>query len=632
MSRPWKRRSSTVVLSSVVDGLDTGAQLLRDEPISRWRTIDHDMRRRTYTSPDWFDGFGSVQPDAVPEYASLVVDAPNAIALLAMHPNGYVRQAALQVLTDRQLDSLLPTAVLRATDWVGPIRSDAIAVLDDVRQARRHLDLLPCLGLLTEERGSYLARRDYIAELRSELLNEVETSALVGVLRSSDVRCRQAAARALVEVGKADAGFAAASTQDDPATLAIVINGLSQTFWASRGNVDQALESKFSSARSAGFFYLQRLDPDAATALAEESTTSRRATMRSLAQRHLSAQGVDVAERYRNLLATDRRMALIGLSETGNKDDVSFAIESIQSADELTRAAAVRAAARTDGRSVEPTIAAALGDESRVVAFTAGRELARLGPGRSSLDQAWRIAEAASDDHQRRAAFNVFAHAGRWDQLTGALRGISSSDDPLTTEGHRLLGNCLRSWNRSFAEPQADLAAEIRTLVPRCLGSIDIGPSELLTTSLRPYLPDAAATLTAWLDSVGRAVRDTRSLEWERQLRGIPVVEPHIGQPVVDEALLFAMTRSSNLAPVAEASAAALRANTRAGRRLFARAWRTAEMHERWQVGDCHADELRRSTGVGTTSRDDWQALTADNDHEVAEGTASIIRWLDGRG
>jgi hypothetical protein len=42
------------------------------------------MRRRTYTSPDWFAGFGSVQPDAVPEYDSLVVDAPNAIALQAL--------------------------------------------------------------------------------------------------------------------------------------------------------------------------------------------------------------------------------------------------------------------------------------------------------------------------------------------------------------------------------------------------------------------------------------------------------------------------------------------------------------------------------------------------------------------
>ena len=110
------------------------------------------------------------------------------------------------------------------------------------------------------------------------------------------------------------------------------------------------------------------------------------------------------------------------------------------------------------------------------------------------------------------------------------------------------------------------------------------------------------------------------------------MLEPHIGRPVVDDALTFAMTRSSDLAPVAEASAVALRANTPAGRRLFARAWRTAEIHERWQVGDRHADELRKSIGVGTPSRDDWQALTADNDHEVAEGTASIVRWLDGRG
>lgn len=629
MKIPWRRSSGVVALTSVVESLDVGSTLLSGTPISRWRAIDQQMRRRSITAPEWFEGFWSVQPDAVAAYADLVADPPYAIGLLAMHPDGFVRQAALAALADRQLSSLLPCAVLRATDWVGPVRHDAIALLDAVGSDGRHNELLPCLGLLTDRSGSFLARRGYIAELRSEVVAKVGAVALIGVLNTEDVRCRQAAARALVELGAADDAFAAASVQDDPATLTTIVNGLSSSFWADRGNVDRALDSKFSFARSTGFFYLQRLDQEAATTVAEANLSSRRTTMRDLAQRHLAALGVDVAARYRDLIDIDHRVALLGLSETGTADDFALVAPSLQATNELERAAAVRAASRTGGRAAEALVAQAIGDESRAVAFAAGRELARLGPSDESLAQVWEIAAHAPNAQNLRAAFNVFARTNRWRQLVVALRSIEG-DSALRAEGDRLLANCLRTWNRSFVDPRSEIAEEITALVSTCLGSIDVPTSELLATSLRPYLPDAAHDLSTWLDDVGSAVRGAQSFDWQRQLRAIPVLESHIGRRVVDDALVDAMTKSNNLAPICDAAAAVLRSASDPGRRAFARAWNWTGIHEEWQKGDCHTDALRESLGFGTSTRDDWRELAGCDDPVIAAGAASIVRWIEG--
>lgn len=631
MKVPWRRSDGLVALTSVVESLDVGSALLSSTPISRWRAIDQQMRRRSITAPDWFEGFWSVQPGAVAEYAALVADPAHAIGLLAMHPDGYVRQAALRVLNEQKLSSLLPCAVLRATDWVGPIRQDAIEILDDIRRSDRHQELLPCLGLLTETTGSILARRDYIAELRAETLTQIGVPTLIDVLRTQDVRCRQAAARSLVELGAADDAFALASIQDDPATLTAIVNGLTASFWADRTNVDRALESKFSSARSTGFFYLQRLDQDAATTVAQANLSSRRATMRNLAQRHLRSLDVDVGERYRDLINSDRRMALVGLSETGSEADLPLAVANTQSKDDLVRAAAIRAASRIGGRAAERLIAGAVGDESRAVAFTAGRELARIGASHESLAAVWDVAANAMSPHNRRAAFNVFARAGRWDQLVVALRAISSGGD-LGRSGDELLRNGLQAWNRSFVEAPRDLAVEITDLVPRCLGSIDVPTSELLATSLRPHLLDAADELSVWLDEVGSAVRGARSFDWERQVRAIPVLEQHVGQPVVDSVLLDVMTKSNNLAPICNAADAVLRSGSESGRRVFAQAWEWVRTAEEWQVGDRHADALRDSLGLGTSTISDWRALAASGEPTAASGARSIVEWIEGDG
>jgi hypothetical protein len=112
------------------------AERLGSNSPDRWPAVDDQVRQRSYVDPLGLDGWLAIRPTDVDVLCALCPDPMLAYALVRMHPNGYVREAALKRLTNAAatLEQVLPVVILRSSDWVPQIRALAICSLDRLRQ------------------------------------------------------------------------------------------------------------------------------------------------------------------------------------------------------------------------------------------------------------------------------------------------------------------------------------------------------------------------------------------------------------------------------------------------------------------------------------------------------------------
>lgn len=488
-SSPTEESASPVIaLSAIVASLDKGYALLSALDWSEWRAFDADLRARSMTAPDWIPGWWEIGASAVADYCRLSATPELSAAILTMHPSGHVREAAIRTLSRLNSSSTIPALVLRATDWVPQVRSLAIEGVDRLRGDLGPRPFQDALPLMEPPRWSVRARGTYLDELRSWVLAGSETADLVQLLTHTDVKVRQAAARALAETGSAATGLAAALEQSDAATASIVVQGLTHDDWQQLGVLDSALDSKFSRANTAALVQLQSVDPARAVELSQRAMMSRSPTTRFLAQHFLRKQGSDLRLLYQTALPSRPDVALAGLGEVGELADVDLVEPYLNATLPRARAAATTALQRLGGRAAEGRIAAMLADPSPRVARAASWALIRLGPATETIEQAWEIARSNPSPGGRTAAFRLFASAGRWTALRIACRALVSADADLRARGHELLATCLASWNRSFTSPSATERSQLESALPPATGDLDPKTLDLLLISVRPYL------------------------------------------------------------------------------------------------------------------------------------------------
>jgi hypothetical protein len=121
--------------AELVDRLAAYSERLRTLPPRRWRAVEDQVRRRSYVDPVGLEGWLGIGPKDVEGLGALCPDPLLAYALMCMHPSGYVREHALRaVVNTPTAERVLPILILRSSDWVAPVRSLAIGLLDQLRR------------------------------------------------------------------------------------------------------------------------------------------------------------------------------------------------------------------------------------------------------------------------------------------------------------------------------------------------------------------------------------------------------------------------------------------------------------------------------------------------------------------
>lgn len=490
----WRRRGqdndapAPLVLTAVSNDLARGAARLGALAWTDWRRFDAELRARTTTAPDWIAGWWGIAPDAVIPYCSAAAEPTLAAALLSMHPNGRVREAAVRQLILLGTPDCIPALILRSTDWVRQVRDAASEGLDGLRETLGPSAFLPALSLLEQPRWSVRARADSLDETRSWLLSRIETADLVTAVHWSDPKVRRAAARALVARSAAGAAVMSALDQSDPVAATIIANGMTSADWALPGALERALDSRFSQVASSALAWLQTNDPERALEASLSALMSRSTTLRFLAQHVCRMHGSDSRAVYLAAIGSQPVVALAGLGEVGDVRDADLVSTYLNASRPSERAAATTALGRLAGRSAEERLSEMLADSSPRVARSASWALIRMGATPATIERVWEMAVPLRSPGLRKAAFRLFGSGGRWTALRLACRGIGSDDADLDARCRDLLANCMRSWNQSFTSPPAGERLELDALVPRAVSHLSEADGETVMLSVKPYL------------------------------------------------------------------------------------------------------------------------------------------------
>jgi len=487
----WRRRKATSPagtrpdLARSVAALDAIEQRFAATPWWEHHRIDRVHRGRTYSVPAEFPDWHRFRPADVADLALRSSRPVVAAGLLSMHPDGYVREAAVRILAETPEPAALPFLLVRAADWVAPVRDQARAAVRArlTDPAASPADLLRTLPVLERMSADAARSNTFASETLDRLRAGLATPDLVAGLHHETHQVRRCSARALVARDDVTIEIlATALAQHDTVTATTLASAALRNDDAGDpddpgeagvlgfGEVVAALwGSRIGSLRAEALHRAQAGHAPLARSMSEEGLVDRSPGVRFLAQRWLVGQGVDVRGRYEAALPR-HVIALHGLAEVagpGEQEEVA-ALVATYLGDERPRARAfaVQAIGVLRGAAAQPVMLAAFDDPSPAVVRAAGQVLAGQGLGADTLDVLWDRVVATGREDVRRAAFRAFVGQGRWPRLVLACRALVAADEDLHPWGERLLAGARAGWNSSSSLPTPAQIEELDRLVP----------------------------------------------------------------------------------------------------------------------------------------------------------------------
>lgn len=455
-------------------------------PPSGWPSLDEQLRQ-------WLE---------VPAefWKELPVPADSAaLPLFACDRSGFVRELAVQGLAGWRDGRELPALLLRANDWVPPVRARAADALmarltpEYVGHWVRNLGLVAWLK--RTGRGDHRTLVDGILAL----LGTREARPIVQeALHSLDRDARWLLANLL---------FAGVSPNDH----AIVAAGLQSTDTLIRVAAAQAAEQldddslqhilpllradRLPGVRAIGIRLAARCIGRGEAGRLRDALLDRSEAVRGEARRALEAvQPMDFAAFFRQRLH-DGNPALVraidGLRETGGREDAALVRAFVDHPLPRVRIAALRALDRFAAEGVEDFLLLAIADPSRAVSTTAAKLLrphvAKVAPGELGA-----IVSAELPSWARRNALSLIALRGKWIALPWLVRATTNADDTVAVHASVLLRRWRERFNRSFTQPTREQRAEALAALDRLQ---DRAPARLA----RWYREPAHDSMREWL-------------------------------------------------------------------------------------------------------------------------------------
>jgi hypothetical protein len=438
-------------------GTPLRAALAVADPLA-WLALDIGVR-----TADWY------RPGHLPQWehtAPLPVGAASfdepRLALALCHRDGRIRERAVRQAA--AYHGLLPLLVIRASDWAGPVRERARALLRDLLDVESAVALAPLI-LLVGRRD----RGDAAVELLGEILRRAPRERLGALLGHDDRDVSRFAYRLAVEEGLlTSAELARAASHDEDVVVqtlcgeaALATVGDSSTGAPDDDVLTPLLAARFPRVRAIGVTALRRAGRPAR---AEEFLADRSALVRACARYVLRQHGIDPLPWYRRRCFEVGDAALppgaaIGLAECGERTDAALLRPLLAHPAPGVRARAVaglRTLDAADTRRLLPLLDDAASGVVREVT-------AALLPSARSLDIDWLTARLASDRprHVRVAALRLLDAAGGLIRLRASVALLEDPDDRLRSWA----AQSVRGWHPTADVPRG--AAEVGELLHR---------------------------------------------------------------------------------------------------------------------------------------------------------------------
>lgn len=405
----------------------------------------------------------------------------------SLHPSGYTREEAVNLLAGVYDGTELPFLLLRLNDWVPQVRTAALAAVRRRIRAEYAEQFARCFALVDRLRRA--ERADH-APLLAAIAHLVATprgqAAMLRVLATGPRRTARAAAAFLIEHPPAD-----------PAPL--IENGLASADPLIRIRILQLVTGDVSAlqrlaqdpsplVRREALRALVHAAPDASREVLERALLDASGIVREVA---LTALAIDARAFYRSAIArgaTPRKLAaaIAGLGRTGVAEDAGIAAPFLTHPGASVRRAAVKCVMRLAAERFAERIAELLHDSSPAVSAAARTALRPDPPAASRL---WELFLTAPSPHARRNAVHLFTELPKWQSITRLLDVAATGDEELSALAVRYVADWNRHYGRRQSAPARGEAEAVAAALARAERRLDATIAREIRFALEAFLP-----------------------------------------------------------------------------------------------------------------------------------------------
>lgn len=443
------------------------------------------LEQRARTLSEWRREGWAWSHDVTPDRTrSLPANPASAAGIASVHNYGYVREAAVDVLSVSDDPLAVAFLLIRANDWVAPVRDAAARGIRAQLARKGAAPFIPFLELVDRMRK---AGRNNLRPLADSILAALAAPETAASLRAGCASDSRAVRRRCFEIAFEARtfdlrGLVPAGLRDpDGVVRALTAKGAAKALeWTDLAPfIPEMLSSTSPAARYSALDIVWQREGAASRPLQERFALDPHPHVRGTARWFLKTiPDFDTAAFYRG--ATGRRLGapesiglIEGLGEVGNEDDAELVLPFLHHERARVRTAAVHALGNIGAKVHRESIIAALSDPSPRVCRAARRLLLRGSP--VDPDRLTFAALSSQYPHERRAAIELASVHDYWVAGILLLR-IAGTRDPHTA---RRASAALTVWEsrfiRVFTKPTARQAEEFEAL----LGAAYVDPDLL---------------------------------------------------------------------------------------------------------------------------------------------------------
>jgi HEAT repeat protein len=472
----------------LLEGLD---RLVRAAPVGSLLWLEH----RARVVSEWRREGWAWSSDVTPERArSLSSRRASAAGVASVHNSGHVREAAVEVLAASDDPLAIPFLLMRANDWVVPVRDAAARGIDEHLARGGGGPFIPYLELVDRLRT---AGRSKLQPLADRVLNALAAPGATAALKAGCASESRTVRRRCFELAFSartlDLGSLVPAGLGDPDSVVrtLTARAARSLDWLDiRPFIDDMLTSTTPAARFSALDVVWKREGAGSRRMQERFALDPHPHVRGTARWFLrTIAGFDGAAFYRTALASvtggpELIGAVEGMGEVGTADDAPLVLPFLQHERARVRAAAVHALGSIGSKLHREAVVAALSDPSARVCRAARRVLLRGAP--VDPERLTFAALSSRYPHERRAAVELAGAHDYWVAGVLLLR-IAGTRDPATAAR---TAAALTAWesryNRVFTKPTPRQVDELELLVEAANIDADLrGRLRALVPSLR---------------------------------------------------------------------------------------------------------------------------------------------------
>lgn len=413
------------------------------------------------------------------------------LGLLASHPDGHLREAAVRQLMSCHTGQELPYLTWRTVDWVPQVRNPAIEAVrarlrpEAVSDFTRLLPLLERMDSMSRVNQSRL-----LADIRAMLLAEPTLTSIAAILESGATANRHAACRLLDQLhpGPPLPVLQQVANDADPLVRSWALRWAERIHSTQQDEVNQLIRQftrdPFARLRLQALYALVATDRAATTGYLREAILDRSVSVQEAARYYLRSGGdeTDFAATYRKALAVGGAVtipAIIGLAATGSSEDWELLRPFMTHTAQRARAA-LRTMTKLNRDACRTILFEALVDERAGVRKDALLLLTDRPPSAADALVLEALLPRAGTTAMRGTIADAMLKLPPWTALTALL--AASSTDPDGMEGCAV--QALARWrpeHRAYYAPLPPDEVIRQTIERRLADARRVLPPELLT-------------------------------------------------------------------------------------------------------------------------------------------------------